>query len=316
MDDLLKQIQHKSVQKYYIFAGPETYLMQQYLAHISELIGKGIQRVESVNEIVSGLGKSSLIATSNLYVVQDDKDYTKKANEHLWDILPSRLGNDGLILIYTNPDKRSNLFKRSEVVSFDWLPADKVARILMKDCPLSFDRAKQLAEVCENSIGRGLLECDKINNYVQSVTEAGRSISYDAAFRQLIDEGVIFKPVGDVTFPIVDAIMKRKNVRRIQQCMQDMRDAHEPRLRLLSLLYSNFRALLLYQSTPSCSDEEMRSHTGLTQREINFAKWNVNNYELPEIKRCLDLIQELESGIKLGQIPEEIVIDYFIAEVI
>ena len=56
--------------------------------------------------------------------------------------------------------------------------------------------------------------------------------------------------------------------------------------------------------------------TGLTQFQINCAKKRCNVYRTGDLVYMLQLIHEIEVGIKLGTISESIAIDYLLVNIL
>lgn len=310
--DLKKQLQTKAVQSFYIFAGEETGIMKMYLHQLSKTVNRSIEYVDTVQAAFEITSRSGLVHTSKMYVVQDDKSFLKA--ENLWKRVGKGLKKDTLVLLYSKIDKRSKFFKENDYVAFNPMPAQVLSKYVSKATGMNSDNAEKLAEVCECSYNRCMTECDKINSYLSYRQSVGDATTPDMAFRLLLSEGVIYQPIGDITFQIVDAIMDRNNVKRIEHMLMQARVIKEPRLLSLSLLYNNFRNLLMYQSL---SDKSQASEVaGLTAFEIRNARKRENVYSMSEVGRALTIIQSLEFGIKAGTVPEEIALDYLVAQIV
>lgn len=300
------------ISNFYIFAGEETGLMKVYINQIAKRSGKAIEYIDTVQNAYQRIVRSALVSEPKLFVVMDDKSFFKA--EKLWHTLQSKVKNNILLLLYTKADKRSKFFKSMDYVPFNPLVPEVLAKYIMKAVPLSEAAARSLATVCECSYNRCLQEADKINAYIGYRQSINDPVTADLAYRLLLNDNVIYRPIGDVTFSIVDSIMNRNDVANIEQNLIKMKTVNEPRLLLLSLLYNNFRNLLLYQQ---CTDKNnVESLTGLTKMECNVARNRVGRYSDNELLRAMSIIQDLESGVKLGKIDEPIVIDYLVAQIV
>ena len=287
--------------------------MKIYIDQISKLLGKQIYRLDTVQAMYERISKNGLVKSSNIYVVQDDKSYFK--NEKLWTKLPKLVKDNTVILVYSKVDKRSKFFKQNEYVPFNPLTSEVLSKYIIKNISLSSNHAKELAEVCECSYDRCMNEVYKINSYIGYKKSINEPISPDQAYVTLINDGAIYKPIGDITFDFIDAVMDRNSIARIETLMCQVRDKREPRLLLLSLLYTNFRNLLMCQDITG-NNIDYEGVTGLSKFEINAAKRRFGRYSVPELKRALSIIQDLEFGVKTGTVDEDFSIDYFIAQVI
>lgn len=311
--DLKRDIQTKCLKNYYIFAGEETGIMNIYIQHIADVSKLPVERIESVAAVYERIKRPGLVATNKLFVVMDDKLFMK--SEKLWKSIPKFIKSNRLILIYSKLDKRSRFFKQNDYIPFNPLTSEILAKYICKKISMSESNAKVLAEVCECSYNRCLQEVDKIQSYVEYRASVNDEITPDMAFRLMLNSGAIFKPIGDITFQVVDAIVNRVDVARIEHLMSLVKAKHEPRLLLLSLLYTRFRNLFMVQSLGN-NMADVEKATGLTKGQIGQARANLGRYDLFELKRAIDIIQELEYGVKVGLVEEEFSVDYLIAEII
>ena len=312
LTELKHQIQTNDIRNFYIFAGEETGIMKIYIKQISKKSNKPIEYVDTVQSAFERSSRSGLVSKSKIIVVQDDKAFLR--SENLWSRVANSVKRDILILVFSKIDKRSKFFKSNDYVAFNFMPAATLSHYISKVCPMNAENSTQLAEICECSYNRCMQECDKINSYVGYRESVLDPVTADMAFRLLLNNGTIYRPIGDITFKVVDAIMNRNNVKEIEQRMIQVRTIQEPRLLLISLLYNNFRSLLMYQSLPDKSKAE--EVAGLSKFEIYSAKKHENRYSNNEIIRAMQILQSLEFGIKTGTVSEEISLDYFIAQVI
>lgn len=314
---LQNQIRTHSLFNFYIFAGTETAIAGKYLQMMSKTLNKPIFRMDDINACLDTIAKISLLDEPRLYVVQDDKVFMR--NPGMWRGVPKRLKSHTLVMLYSKMDKKSKFFKDKEnakyCVPFEPQPADILAESIVKVVPLSKEDATHLADICDCSYGRCMLEADKIKNYMDSQIAAGVEMTPHAAFSHLLEIDAIYRPVSEVTFKMVDAIMNRNNLKAIQAGLLHMKEQRESRLGVLTLLYNNFRNQLMYQSLGSNTDDAAE-RTGMTAYQCRLARYRSGRYSGPELKRALDIIQDLEFSVKTGLIDEAVSLDYFVAQVI
>lgn len=310
--DLKKQIQSKAVLNFYVFAGEETGIMKEYLKQLSKVLNRPIEYLDTVQAAFERTSRAGLVSNPKLIVVQDDKAFLKA--ESMWARVGKGLRRDTLVLIFSKIDKRSKFFKENDYVAFNPMPPQVLAQYIMKASHMNEQNSTRLAEICECSYNRAMQECDKLNSYVSYRASVFDETTPDMAFRLLLNNGTIYQPIGDITFEIVESIMKRNDVKKIERMLMQAREIKEPRLLSLSLLYNNFRVQLMYQSLVDKS--KAQETAGLTTREVNQAKYRDGIYKLPEVVRALQIIQSLEFGIKAGTVPEDIALDYLVAQVV
>lgn len=311
--ELKKQIQTKALYNYYIFAGEETGIMNIYINHINSICKLPVEKCDTVQSVYERIKKPGLVSNSKLFIVMDDKSFMK--NEKLWKLVPKLIKSNRLILIYTKIDKRGKFFKQNDYVPFNPLTSEVLAKYICKDIKLSESNARILAEVCECSYNRCCQEVDKIKSYIDYRKSVNDEVTPDMAFRLMLNDGTIRKPIGDITFDVVDAIMDRNNIAKIEKLMDQVKAKQEPRLLLLSLLYTNFRNLFIVQSLGNNS-VDYEKVTGLTKFQINQARRNIGKYDIRELRAAMDIIQEMEYGVKAGLIEENFSLDYLIAQII
>ena len=78
---------------------------------------------------------------------------------------------------------------------------------------------------------------------------------------------------------------------------------------IVSILYNGFRNLLAYQGLGSNKQGAME-RTGMTKGELYGCTKNVGGYSIAEVKRNMLKCQEIEAGIKMGTIDEDIALEY------
>ena len=310
---LKHQIQTNSPSNFYIFVGDEIGQMRLYWNQIASKRNLEIEWMDSLQMLLMRVSKNSLISSSKLYIIQDDRTFS--SNPKLWEVVPKKLKSNILIMVYTKLDKKSKLRKLNSCVVFEKLPAETLSNHIMKIVPLSKQSAMQLAEVCELSYDRCLLEADKIKCYMNYRESCDSPITADQALRLLLSEGAIYQPIGDITFNLVEAIVSRKNPKHIETLMIQAKQIQEPPLLTLSLLYNKYRALLLVKSLGN-NTEDAATKTGLNNYEVKSALYSISRYELWELESIVKGIQELEYAVKTGGIKEEMALDYFVAKFI
>lgn len=87
----------------------------------------------------------------------------------------------------------------------------------------------------------------------------------------------------------------------------------ESNIKLLSLLYNNFKIILLIQS---CKSSDICKTTGLQNNQVYYNKDKTGYYSIGELVNALKIIQKTEEGIKTGKIDEQISIDYVLTNIL
>lgn len=317
LHELQQQIISKSLNKLYIFYGEEVGIMDIYLDKIYSVVGADVARVETVQEAYAKMRQKKLAGGPRCFVVRDDKEFLK--NDKVWNTVFSTVNNssDFLILIYASMDKRSKFYKQNvdNMTEFEKLSPAMLSKYIEKELPgIPNDAAVRLAEVCECNYSRILLECDKIKNYSSGTGKwFGGAVNYSAVLDVLLDQGVIFKPIGDITFKFTDAILTR-NYKDTAEYLRQARLKGEPEIMVLSILYNGFKQILMVQGLGTDQSEPVK-RTGLTAWQVKMAKEKQGHYSIPELVNALKIVRFAEKGIKTGQLDAEVAFEYVIANV-
>jgi DNA polymerase III delta subunit len=246
---------------------------------------------------------------SSCYIIRDDKEYL--AQEKIWDTLNSGAvqGDNVIILVYSNLDKRSKFYKHhvDMLTEFEKLIPEVLAKYIKKEIGLDVKKGVQFAELCDCNYSRILLECDKIKHLA-----AARKCDIEMAYSIAVKEKLIHVEPKDVIFELIDAVCKRQ-INRSYTLLEELMSINESPLGIISLLYTNFRSMLLVQSAGAGADITKR--TGLTGWQVKLAKEKGVHYSIGELVKAIRTIRETEKGIKTGMIEQVMAIDYILANV-
>lgn len=310
--DLMKKISQNNIPHFLILFGEEQKILDIYIEHIlSTTKGKRVCK-DSVSSVMQSARKKSLDKSIKVYTVIDDADFLTADKK--WDSVKQPLKKDYLILRYHSLDKRSSFMKHNKQysVEFSHLSKDVLCQYINKDLPdLSEENALKLIGYCGSDYGRILMEIDKIWQ-TQSSRLSNFNINLDSndCFEELDKQGLFHKEIGDITFELTDAVLGGYSEKAIQK-LDEAKRKGEPAMRIVTILYRGFRNLLAYQGLGKNKKEAME-RTGLTKGEIWGCNKNIGGYNLSELRRNMLLCQKVESGIKIGNIDEDIALDYLV----
>lgn len=309
LHELKEKLVKKSIDPFYIFTGDETAVMQIYIDKIGDILGVKPKRVDSVGSIYSKLQNNSFLNQRNCYVIRDDKDYLSQ--EKIWEGLNvgATQGENVIILIYATLDQRSKFYKQhvDKLTVFEKLIPEVLAKYLKKDFGMETTAGIKLAEMCECSYHRVLLEANKLKHLAQA-----NNIDINEALQIAINSKLIYTPPKDEIFAFIDAVCKRQAISSFK-LLEGLKSRAESPLGAISLLYTNFRSMLLVQSA---GGGDITNRTGLTAWQVKLAREKGNNYGIGELVRALRLIRETEKGIKTGAIDSAMSLDYILVNVL
>lgn len=303
--DLMKRISSNDIPHFLILFGEEQTILNIYLNHILEATNTKRISADSVSYIMQNINKKSLDKSIRLYVVQDDMAFLRA--EDSWETVRNTSTKDYIILRYHSLDKRSAFVKKNQqnLVEFSRLTKEVLQTYISKDLPdLSEKNSSKLVEYCNYDYGRILMEIDKVKHYMSVRTD----LTVDSCFNQLDKQGLFHKEIGDITFELTNAVLGGYPETAIQK-LDEAKRKGEPAMMIVSILYNGFRNLLAYQGLGSNKQGAME-RTGMTKGELYGCTKNVGGYSIAEVKRNMLKCQEIEAGIKMGTIDEDIALEY------
>jgi DNA polymerase III delta subunit len=303
--DLMKRISSNDIPHFLILFGEEQTILNIYLTHILEVTNTKRISADSVSYVMQNINKKRFDKSVRLYVVQDDMAFLKA--EDSWETVRNTSTKDYIILRYHSLDKHSAFVKKNQqnLVEFARLSKEVLQTYISKDLPdLSEKNSSKLVEYCNYDYGRILMEIDKVKQYMSVRTD----LTIDSCFVQLDKQGLFHKEIGDITFELTNAVLGGYIETAIQK-LDEAKRKGEPAMMIVSILYNGFRNLLAYQGLGSNKQGAME-RTGMTKGELYGCTKNVGGYSIAEVKRNMLKCQEIESGIKMGTIDEDIALEY------
>ena len=306
LQELQKQIINKNFDNLYIFLGDEIAVQKIYINKIKEITGLELQYVEDLKSIYTKLSSNNIFNVKKLYVVIDDIDLTKQ--EKIWQDLQSKINDNIIIFKYNNLDKRSKFYKyfTQKIVEFNKLSNEVLTQYIKKEISLNNKNCEELINICGNNYNQILLEIDKIKNYSNPLD------SDDYLFEQLNNQGAFHKEISDITFEFIEKVLKR-DIKAIYELRKKLIQIGESNIKLLSLLYTNFKTILLIQS---CNSKDICKTTGLQYYQVKYNQDKLDYYTISELVNILRNIQKVEKGIKTGTIDEVISLDYLLVNIL
>lgn len=301
----------------YIFTGEEIAVLDVYVKKVVNLFNEKFPNkkqivADSMLSIFNRVSNNSILNNGpNCYVIYDDKDYTTR--EKVWSgyLSGKTQGNNVIVLVYTNIDKRGKFYKAhsERIVTFDKLSDELLRKYISKLFPMTDSNMLYLVEICDRNYNRILTECTKLN----TLKKACDSKSNDDCFEYALSQRFIYIPPKDSIFDLVDAILKR-NVSYIYELLDNCKRIGENPLAIISVLYNNAKAVLQVQTAGNGNGISER--TGLTPFQVKLAKEKLNYYSDAELERMLRAIRYCEKSIKTGELDTDMAVDYLLVNIL
>jgi len=306
---LKAKIKSKQIPHYLIFTGPEWKVQQIYIRQIAKVLGIEVVYLDSYSEVYSKIRSRTLTSSSKLFLLRDDTEI-QSSDKITTQRITDSLKDNFLIHMLTTTDKRKKYYKENQdrIVDFEPLSDSALKKYIKREINLSDENCQRLIEVCEHDYGRCLLEIDKI----RQMCRVQYDCTDDEVVEHLLKDGTIYQPPYDAIFDLVAAILDRK-VNKAFDLLQQSYAVGEATMVMLSVLYNNAKAVLQVQSYKG---DNLSKATGLTGWQIKNAKPHVRKYSDKELIHMMQMIQKVESGIKTGQIEDEIAMPYLLVSVL
>lgn len=305
--ELQSQIKLNQLNSIYIFTGDEIAVQKIYINKIAQTSNLEIQYADNLKSIYNKLNINDIFNSKKLYIIIDDIDFIKE--EKLWNSINTN--NNIIIFKFNTLDKRSKFYKQFEnkIVEFNKLSNEILIKYIKKEINMSNENCESLIKICNNSYNQILLEMDKIVKYGKTQMV---DTPYDFIFNILNNSGAFHKEISDITFEFIEKVLKRQ-YNNIFDLRKKLIQIGESNIKLLSLLYTNFKTVLLIQS---CDSNDICKTTGLQYYQVKYNQDKLNYYSIGELVNALKIIQKTEEGIKTGKIDEDISIDYVLCNIL
>lgn len=306
IQDVKNDIVSRHIKPLYIFTGEEIEVIKIYRDKIANVLGSLLVYSESIKDIYSSLKMRTMFSQRICYYVLDDMEFLNM--ESTWDKLYSRLKYNTLIIQYSNIDKRSKFYKhfKEYIVEVEHLSDDVLAKYIKKELPeMSNENALLLIHACENDYSRVLSECNKIKCFAKR-----NNIKHDYAFYALYSNGIIHNSSKQDIFKFVNNVC---NGGWDGKAEFDLLNSGESPIAILSLLYANFRNMLLVQL--GAGRKDICDITGMTAWQVKCARNLIGTWTNAEIERILYYIMQTDRAIKCGEIDSGIALDYLLCKI-
>lgn len=286
-----------------IFTGEETYLQKTYINQIAKVTNSKVIYSETYLEIKRAVTTTTMMDSNKVFVIRNSNEFTK--NPDLYKNIVCAKGKY-LILIFDKLDKRGTFFKEneSEICEFEKMTDIQLLRVIRKNYKslegLSDENCYKIIDLVNRDYGRLLLELDKLKTMLNILEVEGMEAGYDADsnewFEFLMNDGLIHQDINNDTFQLVDAILNKDCINSYL-LLKNAKIGEFDIFSLMGLLYTNYKNTLLYK----CSKDVNLS--GFIKNKINQFK---DKYNIKELINKMQIIQDIEQGIKLGKIDAEI----------
>lgn len=297
-------------QHYYVFIGDELAMQDIYIDKIAEVSKLPKVSVSDIHAIYTKLTAPALIkAEPALYVIRNDEEYYKSTAWKKLLKLPNFKGNI-LVLRYSDVKKSSEFCKAHKelLVSFDLVNSTLLKNRLRATTGLNDACCKELVALSGGNYG-----CIKNEIYKLQAYARANNYSWMTAYLRGKEAKLFHEEIGDIIFDFTDSIVTRNVKRAYALYPKILKTEDGASLKLISVLYNQFRNILMVQSTPF--KERTEQQLGLTKGQIYMTAQKCDHYNLFELVNIVKLLRSLERGIKIGTVEDSFAMEYFMGEI-
>lgn len=301
--ELQQKMHSKTLPKFMIFVGPEYKIKNLYIDQIAKITETTVTHIDDCSSILA-LGKvSSLLGKNCLYVCRYDKSFTSQ--QKYWSTVTSKLGNNYLILILEDVDKRGKFystFKTNSIFEFNKQPFDTVM-LMLKNCGLPKPMLEYLVKGCDCEYSRITQELDKIVSYGRA-----NKCTMEQSFNQLIQDVLCIN--RESTIEQLQEQLLNRNPKALVT-VKELKQQQESTVKIVGYLYNAFRQQLIVQSHYATPQS-----TGLPQFIITACSKRNGVYSTEKLIKNIKLLKDVEQGIKNGLYEEQFGLDYLVTNIL
>lgn len=305
--ELRNRIVGNDLPRLIVLNGPEIALKDIYLKQVIKKIDLPVSEIQFFSELKPKLSQRSLINKSQIYIVRQDEEIV--SNEKYQDLLEN-VTRDYVILTYTKLNKGSKFYKRfkDNIYDFEFLDETTLTRYIQKDYSLSEYNCKELIKMCSSDYSRILLELDKVQNYC--LAKGLSPIKINDVFTEMKLNRLIYEDPQDAIFDMIEAILRNKQ-KETYRLYEHSKAIGESNINILYNLYNNAKYVLQVQTA---NTKDLEKTTGLNKYQVKYAKEKMGYFAPEKLLYLMRLIFEVDRNIKIGEIDEEISVNYVLAK--
>lgn len=291
-----------------ILTGEEAGIQDVYIKQIISQKGGKVKSFETLSDLWAYRLNTRIGAPGVLLMRNDDKILD---DEKAWQCLEALKAYSGQVIVkFGKLDKRLKFGKMFAdiIVDFERLTPAQLAKYITAKINCTQEQAVELAAACGCDYLRAMLECDKILRYSKIWGLTSAVTAFDSA----VADGVLSRDNQSNVFEFVDTLVKRQPEAVAK--WQSLKQAGESGVKVLSLLFTAFRNVLIAQSDPG--GKGVTERTGLAPFLYFKAKENSGHFSNEALEKVLTFLKDAEQGVKLGKYEEETIIEYVMANIL
>jgi len=318
--ELYAELRAKNYRPFYIFAGEETYLMEEAWRQLEKGIGVDSLNREtffggdvSVDDIIIALQTMPFLAEKRLLLVKDAQKIKAKEAEKLAEYLKMPVTSSCLVLLWQDKlrkDAKSGLFsavgKTGAVVEFRALydrelPSWVVQKVAGLGKRISSDAAQYLVQESGSNLLDLYNEIEKLDLF----TGAAKEITVK-------DVEVMSGHTRQANLNQLAEAIEGKKIDEMLAIVEGLLEEGEIPLKILATIYRSVRRLLAAKSLGEergLSSQEIKQELHLHPYFDRNFLMNVSRYTMAELQKDLELILQADLELKTSVRPEQFIFE-------
>ena len=291
-----QEIKNKAIRNCYMLVGTEVAVINDCISQIQAQTGLPIIYAETAAMVYDELRGQNFLDEAAIYVVRYNLHFQNE--KRMWSFFTDEIKDSYVIFVFERLDNRYAfaLHFKECTVKLEKFTDSEIANQIHSEIPqLSALNTSILLRMCCGSVDFAIQECKKLKLL---------STDVNADFEKYVADGTIHNYATASIFDFVD-YMCRKNFSAALNCLDDLSDFSS--MHLLNLLYSNFRVIMLMQTSPNGVATEI---AGVDSGMVWHNRSRTGIYDTNTLKQIVKFLITLIDKITKGIINDRIALDY------
>lgn len=298
----LKVRLQKEIKKAYLVSGDDFYLFEKSLSMIRNALDINFADMNISVFDDDNFDANKVVEACDMLPISDEKrlvvlKYINKVSENDKKIIESYLespNESSCLLILDSNGKFESIKRNIDFIDAKRMDRLMVSRIVFSELEkrgkkISNEALDALIDACNGYLTKIFNELDKLCFY---------SLDDELITKKIVDE-LVAKELEYTVFELTDAIASKKADKAIELLNLMSREQGT-----LSLISNHFRRLF-YISVSDMSNAELASYLGVKEFAILKAKKQVNNFSKIQLKKIVNLTEQVDFFTKSGKMQIE-----------
>ena len=294
----LKEQLKSQIMPIYTIIGDDDYLISNAIKMIKKVTVDNAQEINydcfndenySIQAIMNSVQQLAFISAKRMVLVYLPDKPKKEELEQFSKY--SQSPNPDVVLVIVD---KNNTFKKGSIIDCNKLTNQELIKVIPNffkkyNKSITLDGANKLVEICQNDTMRISKEIEKLAYYCEEdivkIDDVEMLVKAELQFE-------VFKLINHIA-------SKNKNqaLKQINGLIESKEDIHG----VISLISNTFRRMF-YSKITNISSQELADKLGIKLFAVTKAKENANSFSQKQLKKILDICEEVDFLTKQGQL--------------